>query len=78
MKRARYCSECGRSIHLTFSKARGNLGRLRRHGSEQPDHHDLCDRCYRSLRARVVAARMQRKPRWVEHQRATLVQMGLG
>ena len=26
--------------------------------------HDLCDRCYRSMRDRVVAARMSKKPSW--------------
>ncbi len=26
--------------------------------------HDTCDRCYRSMRNQVVAARMSRKPGW--------------
>lgn len=77
MKRTRHCSECGRSIHLTFSKAGGNQARLRRHGAERPAHHDLCDRCYRSLRSRVVAARMLPMPNWAKRQRSTLFRMDI-
>lgn len=78
MKRSKHCGECGRGLHTTFSRASGNKARLRRHGAERPADHDLCDRCYRSLRARVVAARMTAKPKWVERQRSTLVQLGAG
>lgn len=72
MKHTKRCSECGRSTHLHFSRANGNKSRLRRHGAERPADHDLCDRCYRSLRQRVVAARMLPKPRWAERQMSTL------
>lgn len=77
MKHTRRCSECGRSIHLRFSRANGSKGRLPRHGAERPADHDLCSRCYKSIRQRVVAARMLPKPRWVERQRSTLELMGV-
>jgi hypothetical protein len=44
------CSECDRRVHVL---KKGYL----------PDH-DLCDRCWRTLRARVVALRLQPKPNW--------------
>ena len=37
----------------------------RHYGSNRNvDTHDLCDRCYRSLRDRVVASRKGPKPHW--------------
>lgn len=75
MKRARGCSECGRKIHLLFSHAGGRKARLRRHGAERPADHDLCDKCYRTLKARVVAARLRPMPNWAKRQRSTLYRL---
>lgn len=71
MKRTRHCSECGRKIHLTFS------ARLKRHGAERPADHDLCVRCHRSLKERVVAARLRPMPNWAMRQRSTLYRLAI-
>lgn len=53
----------------------------RRYGSSRGvAAHDLCHQCYRKMRNRVVAARLQRKPFWairstlriMEEQRTTM------
>lgn len=44
------CSECDKQVHVI---GRGHLA-----------HHDLCDRCWRTLRQKAVAARLGPKPVW--------------
>lgn len=59
------CAECqSRPVHVISSKH--FYGSARNAGT-----HDLCDRCYRSLRDKVVAARQKAKPAWAI--RSTLV-----
>lgn len=56
----RLCSSCGEK-HVYVARAvnpEQYQGRLA--------HHDLCDRCYRSLRSQTVAERMLPKPHWAE------------
>ena len=62
----RHCEECQRKIHTIIQ------GRTRRYGVESREDHDLCHRCYRRLRQRVVAARMMPKPLWAYRERSTL------
>ncbi|MBA5865411.1 MAG: hypothetical protein GDA67_01810 [Nitrospira sp. CR1.3] len=66
----RYCGNCDKHVYLLFSAKQGHSARLLRYGCEAPDDHDLCDRCYRSLTAKLNARRMGPKPNWAI--RATL------
>lgn len=50
------CSECGGAVYIIRSGQMHGRGCL-------PDH-SLCGRCYRALRDRTVAARMEPKPFW--------------
>lgn len=51
------CATCeARPVYVVAARGYGSSGSV--------DTHDLCDRCYRSLRNRVVAARMSKKPGW--------------
>jgi len=50
------CSECGGRV---FTKV---YGRLTRCGIESRKDHDLCARCFRSQRNRIVAERCGPKP----------------
>lgn len=40
--------------------------------------HDTCDRCYRSLRNQVVAARMGKKPNWAVRSTLKVMEEALG
>ena len=53
----RLCSACeDRSVYVVS---------VRRYGAKRcVENHDLCDRCYRSLRSQIVAARQEPKPQW--------------
>lgn len=51
------CATCeARPVHVVSARRYGSSGSV--------DTHDLCDRCYRSLRDRVVASRKGPKPHW--------------
>ena len=58
--------ECGRPVHISV------VTRKRSDGVEHAEDHSLCSRCYRSLRNRVVSARMLPMPLWAARQRSTL------
>ena len=56
MRRA--CGECGRPVFVRSET-------LRWFGSAKGvASHDLCQRCFKSLASRVIAARLSRKPAW--------------
>jgi len=67
----RLCSSCeSRSVYVV------SLHRYRARGARQlVENHDLCDRCYRSMRAQIVAARQMPKPLWAYRERSSLVLM---
>ena len=51
------CSMCeARPVYVVAARGYGSSGSV--------ETHDLCDRCYRSLRDRIVAARKGPKPYW--------------
>lgn len=51
----------------------------RHYGSRKSvETHDLCDRCYRSLRNQVVAARMGKKPNWAVRSTLKVMEEALG
>lgn len=53
------CGACEERPVYVVSEKRRCFGSSRGVGA-----HDLCDKCYRSLRDRVVAARKGPKPHW--------------
>lgn len=61
------CEECGKRVYVVSRYQRSDPGRLQ--------DHALCDRCYRSHRNQVVAARMLEKPDWAYRARSSLMML---